>query len=67
MLEDLKEMLATHDWFYYMSDDHRYFVKGKVERERIMAEIERLTAEGFRAEACALYNEMKPDDFFDKE
>ena len=67
MLEDLKEMLATHDWYFHHTDDHRYFTKGRVERERIEAEIERLTAEGFRAEACALYNEMKPADFFDKE
>ena len=67
MLEDLKEMLNTHDWYYTYSDDHRYYTRGKVEMERINAEIERLTAEGFRSEACALYNEMKPADFFDKE
>ena len=67
MLEDLKEMLKNHDWYFHMSDSGYYYRKGRIERERIEAEIERLTADGFRAEACALYNEMKPSDFFDKE
>ena len=67
VLLDLKEMLESHDWYYTYSDDQRYYKRGMVERERIEAEIERLTAEGFRAEACALYNELKPADFFDKE
>jgi hypothetical protein len=66
-LTELKEMLKSHDWYYSYSDDQRYYKRGMVERERIEAEIERLTAEGFRAEACALYNEMKPSDFFEKE
>jgi len=67
MLEDLKEMLENHDWYYHMSDSMHYYRKGMAERDRIESEIERLTADGFRAEACALYNEMKPSDFFDKE
>jgi len=67
MLDDLKQMLENHDWFYAYADDARYYKRGMVERERINAEIERLTVEGFRTEACALYNEMKPSEFFDKE
>jgi len=67
VLLDLKEMLESHDWYYTYSDDQRYYKRGMVERERIEAEIERLTKEGFRPEACALYNELKPADFFDKE
>lgn len=64
-LETLKSMLETHDWFYTYSDDHRYYKRGQEESEKIRAEIERLSEEGFRAEACELYNEMKPDEFFD--
>ena len=66
-LTELKEMLNSHDWYYSYSDDQRYYKRGMVERERIEAEIERLSAKGFRAEACALYNELKPADFFSKE
>ena len=66
-LTELEEMLKSHDWYYSYSDDQRYYKRGMVERERIEAEIERLSAKGFRAEACALYNELKPADFFDKE
>ena len=67
MLDNLKEMLENHDWYFHMSDSGHYYRKGRIERERIEAEIERLSADGFRAQACALYNEMKPADFFDKE
>ena len=64
-LETLKSMLETHDWFYTYSDDHRYYKRGQEESEKIHAEIERLSEEGLRVEACRLYNEMKPDEFFD--
>lgn len=66
VLEDLKKMLENHDWYFHMSDSGHYYSKGREERKQIEAEIQRLTVEGFRAEACALYNEIKPDDFFDK-
>lgn len=66
-LTNLEEMLKHHDWYYAYSDDRRYYERGMAERDQICAEIERLSAEGLRAEACALYNEMKPADFFDKE
>ena len=64
-LETLQSLLESHDWYFHMSDDRRYYERGKVERDRILAEIERLSSEGFRQEACRLYNEMKPDGFFD--
>ena len=67
MLEDLKEMLENHDWYFHMSDSGHYYRKGRIERERIERDREthcgRFPCESFRA----LYNEMKPSDFFDKE
>lgn len=43
---DLWEMyekaLRTHDWYYQMSDDHRYWVKGTAEAARIKQLKERL-------------------------
>jgi hypothetical protein len=50
-----------------MSDDHRYYVRGRAQRNEIEQAIATLTVQGFREEACALYNEAKPDEFFSKE
>ena len=66
-LEKLESMLNSHDWFYDMSDDRRYFVRGRAQRNEIEIAIATLTDQGLREEACALYNETKPDGFFDKE
>jgi len=64
-LETLKSMLETHDWYYTYSDDHRYYERGKAERDEILALIEKLSLQGFGADAYQLYNEMKPDEFFE--
>ena len=66
-LEKLESMLNSHDWYYDMSDDHRYYVRGRAQRNEIEQAIATLTVQGFREEACALYNEAKPDEFFEKE
>jgi len=44
-LEDIKGMLKGFDWYYEMSDDHRYWVKGKGEQATVIAFIYGLTAD----------------------
>lgn len=34
--EEFRAILKSHDFFYEMSDDHRYWVKGKAERAQIL-------------------------------
>lgn len=64
VLANLRQMLESHDWFYEYSDDHGAWRRGKAERAQIMAEIKRVSEQGFRSEACDLYNETKPDQIF---
>jgi hypothetical protein len=66
-LEKLETMLNSHDWFYDFSDDHRAWERGRSQRVEIEEAIATLTVQGFRKEAVSLYNETKPDGFYDKE
>lgn len=36
VVEKFKQMLQRHDWTYMMSDDHRWYVAGQAEENRIM-------------------------------
>lgn len=33
--QDYKDMLRHHDWFYYMSDDHRVYLAGERASKKI--------------------------------
>ena len=35
--------LATHDWYYMMSDDHRVWERGRAEKSRLLTLKERLS------------------------
>ncbi len=35
MLLELEELLKHHDWYYAMSDDHRYYTAGRKSFEKI--------------------------------
>jgi hypothetical protein len=36
-LEQFKAILASHDWFYYMSDDHGVWMRGERASAEVMA------------------------------
>ena len=36
-LSEFYDMLEKHDWFYHMSDDHRYYSAGVVVADKIRA------------------------------
>ena len=57
-LEELEICLKKHDWWYQMSDDHRYFVSGDKER----AHIEFLMRKVDRLVAVELYNKYAPTE-----
>jgi hypothetical protein len=65
-LADYETMLRTHDWYFHMSDDHRWYVRGRDERNAIDSAIKELTAAGQREEAVRLFNDISPSDFFMK-
>ncbi len=42
LLVQLEELLKNHDWYYNMSDDHRYYTAGRRESEEIQQTMEKL-------------------------
>tara|TARA_S200002703_G_scaffold49208_1_gene42540 strand:+ start:204 stop:440 length:237 start_codon:yes stop_codon:yes gene_type:complete len=66
-LDQFELLLKHHDWYYAYADDYRYYTKGRAESNAIEMAIANLTAQGLREQACQLYNELSPDDFFEKE
>ena len=51
----LEKALQTHDWYYMMSDDHRYYTRGSEEARNIHNLITKLKEAGQGEEAEALY------------
>lgn len=42
LLVQLEELLKNHDWYYNMSDDNRYYTRGRQESEEIQQTMEKL-------------------------
>ena len=55
-LEIFQSMLASHDWFYAMSEDKSVYLKGKQEAEKIKNYIKILENNNFGLEAKEIYN-----------
>lgn len=55
-LEIFQSMLASHDWFYTMSEDKSVYLKGKQEAEKIKNYIKILENNNFGLEAKEIYN-----------
>lgn len=54
-------MLQKHDWTYHYSDDHRYYVKGRDEAQKIRVMMERLEAAGQGDQAKELFEKYRPE------
>ena len=63
-LEEFKTMLEKHDWYYNYADSGKEYTKGRAERNQIEAALAELTTLGLREEACQIYNDIAPDDFY---
>jgi hypothetical protein len=56
-MNELIDLLKTHDWYYSWSDDHSVYQKGEKVQQRINSLVKSLGAEG-----KALYNKYAPKD-----
>ena len=45
-LEQLEELLKTHDWYYQMTEDHRVWQRGSQQRSKIRELVNELGNEG---------------------
>lgn len=60
LLAAYEKLLRRHDWYYCMSDDHRYWVAGEAS-SKCMGEVETLMlARGMEATFIALWNSICP-------
>ena len=55
LMAQLEQALKSHDWYYMMSDDHRWYKAGSEEAKNIYNLISQLKAAGKGDEAEALY------------
>ena len=55
LMQQLEKALKSHDWYYMMSDDHRWYKRGSEEARNIYNLILQLKAAGKGDEAEALY------------
>ena len=59
-LKTLEVLLAYHDWYYDMSDDHSQWCRGRDQRAAINEEAKRLKALGHTDEVNALIVKHAP-------
>ena len=53
--QQYENALQSHDWYFYMSDDHMVYTAGRAEKSRILQMKERLSVID-KGRAEALYN-----------
>ena len=55
-LKELEALLVSHDWYYMMSDDNRYYKQGRKSFELITKIMLELKDGGYFTEANNLYD-----------
>jgi len=55
-LMELEALLVSHDWYYMMSDDNRYYKQGRKSFEMIWKLMDELKDGGYFTEAENLYD-----------
>ena len=61
MLDRLESMLASHDWYHYMSDDSRAYARGREETKEINILMDTALIAGEGEKAAELMNKYNPN------
>jgi hypothetical protein len=59
LLVQLEELLKNHDWYYNMSDDHRYYTSGREQYKVIQQTMEKLNNNNCGVLSKELYDKYK--------
>lgn len=59
LLVQLEELLKQHDWYYNMSDDHRYYTSGREQSKVIQQTMEKLNNNNCSVLSKELYDKYK--------
>jgi hypothetical protein len=62
-LQQLEQMLRTHDWYYMMSEDSRYYRRGSEQSKAINDQMKVCVENGMKDEAEQLYAKYKKSLF----
>ena len=60
LLSKLELLLKGHDWYYNMSDDHRWYKSGRAEYERIRETMEECNNNELGTMATELLRQYNP-------
>jgi hypothetical protein len=60
VLNELKNCLEKHDWYYAMSDDHNVYLRGEAQRQDIHTLIKKAEEQGYSIIAATLFDQHKP-------
>lgn len=61
LLTKFENALRSHDWYYMMSDDSRYYHSGQSERSEISRLAKQLKDGGYLDQAVELWKEIAPN------
>tara|TARA_R110001592_G_scaffold120545_3_gene324937 strand:- start:16136 stop:16384 length:249 start_codon:yes stop_codon:yes gene_type:complete len=61
IVQTFNSLVRNHDWYYMMSDDRSYWVKGGDERRELKKIARKLVAMGLREEAEEIWFEYAPN------
>jgi len=65
-LKELQDALESHDWWYMMSDDHRWYLSGTKSMNHIRDLVKRVNSAGLTKEGEALWKKAVPKEFKDQ-
>jgi len=60
LLENYEKQLKSHDWYYMMSDDSRYYYAGRESEAEIRKKLAELKEKGLYEEAKELWYQHAP-------
>ena len=64
LLKELRSALIVHDWWYHMSDDYKYYTKGRTQESYIKYLLINCKTYGVSLQGQELLNTYKPKDVF---
>lgn len=67
LLENYEKQLKSHDWYYMMADDNRYYQAGRQSETRIRKSIEELKDNDLTKEAKEIWFKHAPKAPFSEE
>ncbi len=63
MLKELEQQLKSHDWYYWYSDDRRYYEQGEYQTKKIRELVAQINRAGLTGEGNSIWKKTAPTEF----